>query len=85
MQGILRFLLGELNGRELPEVTGLIEKLPVMGLKGWVRLGVVFESLKDGFERLGAGEVGRRLGGLLIRPAVVGDVGFGDVEELKPC
>ena len=32
MQNVLSFLLGELNGWELPEVAGLVEELPVMRL-----------------------------------------------------
>ena len=43
------------------------------------------ESLKKGFKGLSAGEVRSGLSGLLIRPAVVSDVGFRDVEELETC
>ena len=48
-------------------------------------MGVVLEPLKKGFKGLGAGEVRGRLSGLLVRPAVVSDVGFGDVKELETC
>ena len=46
-------------------------------------MGGVLGSLEKGFKGLGAGEVRGRLGDLLVRPLVVSDVGFGDVEELE--
>ena len=48
-------------------------------------MGVVLEPLEKGFEGLGAGKVRSRLSSLLVRPAVVSDVGFGDVKELETC
>ena len=66
-------------------MAGLVEELRVVGLNVWVGLGVVLEPLKEGFEGLGTGEVRGGLSDLLVRPAVVSDVGFGDVEELETC
>ena len=66
-------------------MAGLVEELRVVGLNVWVGLGVVLEPLKEGFEGLGTGEVRGGLSDLLVRPAVVSDVGFGDVEELEAC
>ena len=43
------------------------------------------EPLEKGFKSLGAGDVRSGLSSLLIRPAVVSDVGFGNVEELETC
>ena len=48
-------------------------------------MGVVLEPLEKGFESLGTGKVRGRLSSLLIRPAVVSDMGFGDVKELETC
>ena len=48
-------------------------------------MGVVLEPLKKGFKGLGTGEVRSGLSNLLVRPAVISDVGFWNVEELETC